>query len=243
MVNPNKTQTIIIGSPNFISKLNLSSLPQVCFDGVQIPFSKRVKNLGVFFNNTLSWGDQLTQVSRKLFGAAKSLQRIRNFLPTSTKLALAQGLLHPILDYADCCYPDLTAEQYNKVERLQNMCIRFVFGLRKYDHVSEFRKQLKWLPVRMRRDLHLLSLLYAVLFNPSTPIYLKERFQYLSSSHSLSLRSSDNLLLNVPLHSSNFYSKSFTVHSIKLWNILPVDIRLARTLVSFKRLVKEHFLA
>lgn len=171
-----------------------------------------------------------------------SLRRLRNFLPTATKVALAQSLLLPILDYADSCYLDLTEEQLNKLERLQNFSIRFIFGLRKYDHISEYRNKLKWLPIRLRRNAHILNLLYCVLFNPATPSYLKQRFQFLHSTHSRNLRSSQNLILSIPSHTTNFYGSSFTVQAARLWNALPLDVRKAQSLPIFKGLVKKHYL-
>ncbi|CAG9785729.1 unnamed protein product [Diatraea saccharalis] len=172
-----------------------------------------------------------------------SLRRLRNFLPTATKISIAQSLLLPVLDYADACYPDLTFDLFGKLERLQNLAIPFIFGLRKYDHVSEFRQQLQWLSIRQRRDLHILSLLYSVLFNPKCPFYLKQRFKFLSSTHDLPLRSSDSLRLSVPQNRSKFYSQSFTLHATRLWNSLPEDIRRSQSLYSFKSRVFARFLS
>ncbi|KAG7302626.1 hypothetical protein JYU34_012573 [Plutella xylostella] len=241
-VNPNKTQVIILGSPRFSSFVDYNALPPIVFDGVHIPWSKQVKNLGVYMDNAMTWKTQLDEVSRKVFASAGSLRRLRNFLPTATKIVLSQSLLLPILDYADSCYPDLTEEQLNKLERLQNVCIRFIFGLRKYDHVSEYRAKLKWLPIRLRRNTHILSLLYSILFNPAYPDYLKERFHFRHESHSRGLRSSQNLRLNIPPHTTKFFSDSFTIQAITLWNDLPLSIRKAPSLASFKRMLKDHFL-
>ena len=176
------------------------------------------------------------------FATMSSLNRLRNFLPIKTKITLAQTLLLPILDYADVCYLDITECQLNKLERLQNLGIRFIFGLRKYDHVSEFRTQLKWLPIRLRRNTHILSLLYSILFNPNSPKYLKKRFRFLSETHNRTLRSSQSLLLQTPTHTSHSYHSSFTVHAVQLWNSLPLSIQQAPSLQSFKNKVKAHYL-
>lgn len=242
-VNPSKTQAIVVGSPYFISRIDWHLLPQISFDGTHVPYSSKVKNLGIFMDNNLSWGPQLDEVSRKMFASAFSLKRLRNFLPTATKVALAQSLLLPILDYADCCYLNLTEEQLNKLERLQNFSIRFIFGLRKYDHISQFRSQLEWLPIRLRRNSHILFLLYSVLFNPVYPSYLKDRFVFRLKKNDLNLRSSGNLRLSVPTHTTRFYSNSFTVEAVHLWNALPLTIQQAPSLQSFKTLVKQHYLS
>ena len=168
-----------------LSKVDWTNMPNLLFDGRLIPISDKVKNLEVILDSELSWRPHITELSRRLFLSSKSLWRLKNFLPIATKVKLAESLLLPILDYADASYLDLTQEQLNKLERLQNFCIRFIFGLRKYDHVSEFRKKLKWLPIRFRRNTHILSLLYSILFIPTTPQYLKERFEFISCSHNL----------------------------------------------------------
>lgn len=46
------------------------------------------------------------------------------------------------MDYADISYLDHTENQVDKLERLQIFCIRFILGLRKYNHVSHFQKHL-----------------------------------------------------------------------------------------------------
>lgn len=242
-VNPLKTQVMIIGSKRMVDKVDWSTVPNVELGGVIIPYSKSVKNLGLTLDQCLTWNLQLEAISRKLFASAGSMRRLRNFLPTATKVELAQSLLLPVLDYADACYLDLTEDQLNKLERLQNFCIRFIFGLRKYDHVSEFRNKLKWLPIRLRRNTHILSLLYTILFSPSAPCYLRERFEFLHSCNSLSLRSSENLILQIPVHRSTFYDRSFSVQAVRLWNALPVSVRRAPSLKVFKDQIKKYYLS
>lgn len=155
---------------------------------------------------------------------------------------LAQSLLLPILDYADACYLDLTQAHLDKLERLQNVCIRFVFGLRKYDHVSEFRSKLKWLPIRLRRDVHILSSLHKIIYNPKTPSYLKERFHFRQETSSRELRPSYQLTLSCTSQKTKFYHNSFTSQAVRLWNELPLDIRKVESIACFKFKLKTHFL-
>ena len=238
-----KTQLILIGSSKLISKVDVSTLPPVLINSDVIPFSKTVKDLGIILDNNMSWDSQVSEVSRKIFASLGSLRRLRNFLPIPTKISLANTLLLPILDYADICYLDLREEQLNKLERIQNLCIRFIFGLRKFDHISDFRKKLKWLPIRLRRNTHILHLLYCILFNPISPPYLKERFEFLGGTHSRTLRSERNLTLKIPSHTSSFYSSSFTVTACRLWNSLPLYVRNAKTFLTFKHRLKLHFMS
>ncbi|CAH2241469.1 jg15666 [Pararge aegeria aegeria] len=58
------------------------------------------------------------------------------------------------------------------------------------------------------------------------------------------LRSTRKLILKVPGHILLFFfNGSFTVQAIKIWNALPLDIREAQSIGTFKKLVKDHFLS
>lgn len=193
-------------------------------------------------DQTLSWSAHVSEVSRRLFASVHSLRRLQNFLPFHTKITFAQSLLLPLLDYGDIAYLDLSERLLDKLERLQNVCIRYIFGLRKFDHVSCFRAQLKWLPIRHRRNVHILSLLFNVLFKPQSPSYLSERFSYLASGSGNRLRSSSNLSLSFPASKSKSYSKSFSMHAVRLWNRLPVEIRQSQTVATLRNRLKKYWL-
>ena len=156
---------------------------------------------------------------------------------------LVQSLIIPIIDYADVCYSYLTEVLLNKLDRLLNNCIRFVFGLRKYDHISNFRSQLKWLPIRQRRNSRILCFLYNILHNPLSPSYLKSKFRFVCQTHDRSLRSSNSLTIYIPRHHSNFLSRSFTLQATRLWNALPLGLKLSATRNLFKKRVRDHFWA
>lgn len=240
-VNPTKSQVIIVGSRQLLSKIDRRTLPPIYFNGVIIPYSSSVKNLGVYMEESLSWVGNTNEISRKVYGAMHSLKRLNRFIPIDTKITLVQTLILPILDYGDVCNLDLNENLLNKLDRLLNYGIRFIFNVRKYDHISEYRNRLQWLNVRLRRNMHVLSLLYTILFNTNSPPYLTERFQYLSS-HGVPLRSADNLLLLIPCHTSTCYSDSFTVNAARLWNDLPLEVRNSPSIVFFKKRLKEYYL-
>lgn len=244
-VNAAKSQAIIIGSSHFVGRLSESEvvLPDLKFDGAPIAFSDTVKNLGIIMDQTLSWTAHVTEVSRRLFASLHSLRRLQNFFPFQTKLTLSRSLLLPLLDYGDIAFLDLSEELLDKLERMQNVCIRYIYGLRKYDHVSHFRERLGWLPIRRRRDMHTLCLLYNVLFNPTSPSYLFERFSYLATGSKHRLRSSSNLTLAFPPNKARSYAKSFTFNSVKLWNGLPLSLKESRSVGAFRDGLRKLWLS
>lgn len=51
-VNPGKCQAIIIGGSRTICRVDTSSLPPVVFNGMIVPYSGNVKNLGLQMDST-----------------------------------------------------------------------------------------------------------------------------------------------------------------------------------------------
>lgn len=242
LVNPSKSQVIVIGSSYRYNTIDHINLPPVTLDGIPIAYSKTAKNLGIVLDCHLSWSSQINLVSRKVHCTFQSLKRLQRFLPFEAKVTLAQSLMLPLLDYADVCFLDAAEGLWDKLERLQNLCIRFIFGLRKYDHVSQYRSQLNWLPIRLRRDVHVLCMLFNILNNPAVPRYLRERFDY-QMPRGVPCRTSRSLLLNFPPHSSSRYGGSFTVQSVRLWNSVPHSIRASPSLEVFRKALKKHYLS
>lgn len=72
--------------------------------------------------------------------------QLGSFLLINTKITLANTLFFPSLDYGEVCYLDLIKEQFNKLERLHNVC--------KYDQI-DFRFKLNRLSIRLRRSFSL----------------------------------------------------------------------------------------
>lgn len=190
----------------------------------------------------MNWSDHVRDLSRKFYSTLHGMMRLKHFLPITAKVQLVNTLLLPIIDYGDVCYVDANEDLVNKLERLLNMAIRFIFNLRKFDHVSSYRSRLKWLTIRGRRSLRVLCMLYSILNNGKYPDYLFSKFLFRADAHDRQLRSSENLLLTFPSHRSGFMSNSFVVTAVRLWNGLPEAIRKAPSKDSFKIAVKKYLL-
>ncbi|KAI5739515.1 hypothetical protein M8J77_020172 [Diaphorina citri] len=236
--NPRKFQAIVIGSSPLLSQIDLSS-GILHFDNVPIPYSDQVKNLGVIMDKHLSWNSHINNISKKCNYSFHSLRILRRILPFGVRKMLCTALIMPIIEYADTVYLNITQELKVKVQRLQNSCVRYVFGLRKYDHVTMCRLSLGWMTVEQRRDIHILLLLWRVL-NTGTPEYLSSMFTPLSQ-HVHDTRSGEETLLVVPRHRTNFFADSFAVQAVKRWNSLPGHIRTSVHPSVFRRLLLEHF--
>ncbi|KOB79292.1 DNA, W-Samurai RAPD marker in retrotranposable element (reverse transcriptase), strain p50 [Operophtera brumata] len=62
LVNPSKSQAMIIGSPYMLNIVTHS--PSVLYGGVPIMYSSKAKNLGVIFDNQLSWSSHVNELQK-----------------------------------------------------------------------------------------------------------------------------------------------------------------------------------
>ncbi|KAF7642022.1 hypothetical protein LDENG_00266100, partial [Lucifuga dentata] len=95
---------------------------------------------------------------------------------------------------------------------------------------------LYWLPVCFRIDFKILLVVFKALHGP-VPIYICDLLTFYEPDHCL--RSSGRNLLIVP--ESHLVTKgdgAFAVRAPKLWISLPEEVRLAKSVSSFKTLLK-----
>ena len=115
---------------------------------------------------------------------------------------------------------------------MQNSAARLVTASRKHDHViiTPILRRLHWLPVRYRIILKILLLTYKAL-NGQAPSYIKHLLKYRNSGRVYDL---DEPVAKLKTYGDRAYS----VAAPKLWNKLPLDIRLSSSVTVFKTKLK-----
>ena len=112
--------------------------------------------------NDLSWANQVDDISKKVFG---SLRRFRSFdraLSLDVRICLISAMVTPYIDYCCLLHLDNTTVLDLILQRAFNACIRFIFKLRKYTHITPYLTRLGWLNIRKRRFYFLGSLIYQI---------------------------------------------------------------------------------
>ena len=110
--------------------------------------------------------------------------------------------------------------------------VRFVRGMGPREHVGNGKiRYTSWLPFPRRVDYFKAMHVFRVK-NLMAPSYLCQNFRLVSSVLSYSLRGSD---VNFSLRACPFPPNTFTRSAIVLWNSLPLDLKLIRSLNIFRR--------
>ena len=128
----------------------------------------------------------------------------------------------------------------DKLQRLQNRAAR-VLKNSNYDvDASILFNDLGWQRLEMQRKIHKAVMVYKS-SNCLAPDYMSSKFILRSDLfNSYNLRDSENKLA-VPLPRTNYYRNSFCYNGAVLWNNLSSDVKQAKSLTSFRKLLTSRW--
>ena len=147
----------------------------------------------------------------------------RHTFSKKSKIILCDALVLSQCNYCDFVYgPCLTARDAKRIQILQNSCLRFIYGIRKYDRISHTLSKAHWLDIANRRKLHA-NILYHKILTSHTPAYLHNKIKYRTDIHNINIRRKD--ALTIPQHKSSLFRRSFVYNIAAHLNELPRECR------------------
>ncbi len=169
--------------------------------------SSSVINLGVIFDDQLTFKDHIAKTARSCRFALHNIRNIRPFLTEHAAQLLVQALVISRLDYCNALLAGLPSNTIKPLQMIQNAAARLVFNEPKRAHVTPLFISLHWLPVAARIQFKTLMLAYRTTTG-SAPTYFHSLLRIYIPSRSL--RSASERRLVVP---SQRVSKNSPVHS------------------------------
>lgn len=239
-LNIAKCKPMLFGSSRMLNTLDFNNINNIMINGEIIEFEPEIVNLGLRMSRDLSWRSQVDYIHRRVFQCIYQLQRLCFHPPEHVKKLLIKSLVMPLFDYSNVAYCDLNNELVNKLQKAQNACIRFIFNLKLYDHVTPYYHQLGILKIKERIEYNVHSLVSKVL-KTEKPTYLFENYIRMDNVHLRPTRFS-NVTIQMPIHRTVIYNRSFLVTSIRLLNSLERQIRESDSNKIFLEKVKKKLL-
>nr|CAI5817049.1 unnamed protein product [Callosobruchus analis] len=233
LLNPNKSVVMFFGSKakRSTAKDNIN----IKIDGKQICVTTEAKNLGLQIDENLRFTHHVNYLCQISYGSLRQLYPSRHLLPVNIKLKLCESLILSRVSYCDSVYgPALKIVDANRVQRIQNSCLRFTWGVKKYEHITASFEQSGWMKLDVMRKLHLATLVHKVIACRA-PTYLFKKLTPLSTR--IQRRRKHCLL--IPRHTTAIFVRSFSYCASKLYNSLPDSFK-EMTLINFKKRLKDH---
>ena len=181
---------------------------------------ERVKNtklLGVHLNENLLWDEHVKNLASSwasCYTTLASLRKIKHFTPYKLRKQLAESLVFSKLDYCDIVMFPLPQHLLKRLQRIQFAAASFVTG--RYVNSFEPLLGLGWLPIRERRDWHLLKTAHKALDSDNWPQTLRLQ----KVKHTRLLRSNSTVNLVVPRVSNTFQDTA-----ARIFNALPSETK------------------
>nr|CAI5832947.1 unnamed protein product [Callosobruchus analis] len=232
-LNSKKSQVIVFG-PKSIRQKVATSMP-ITINSITLPIVDCVKNLGLWIDSDFRFTKHVNQLCQTSYNTLRQLYPSRHIMNTRLKLNICQSLVLSKIAYCDCIYfPALLQADVLRLQKIQNSCIRFACGIRKYDHLSKSYHDAGWLKLEKITKYHHLNVTHNVLIN-KMPLYLYSKLVTFSSNSNRATRNSS--LFVIPKHSTSLFKRSFIYNAIKMYNSLPNDFRNF-SIINFKKRLK-----
>ena len=230
-INIKKTHYIIFSSKNKIIDDN----QQVKINSEPIERVYYTKFLGVFLDSNLNWKKHIEYVSKKISKSIGILCKARKLLNKPTLVNLYYTFVYPYYIYGIQVWGGTYPTNLQKLVLLQKKAIRIITCSKYMASTQNLFTQYKLL--RLPEIYKYLVGIFVYKFdNMQVPVIFSGFYAKARAVHSHDTRTADNYrLINIKL---NVRKHSMKISGAAIWNMIPMGIRLSKSLEIFKNIYK-----
>jgi len=215
------------------------SVTAVNVAGTTVSTSDSIKTLGVLLDNRLSFTPHVKSLCKSCNYHLRAFRHIRPALTDDMAKSIATSLVSSRLDYCNSLLHGCSQANIAKLQRIQNSLARVVTNCYTHcTHSTELLHNLHWLPIKHRIDFKIATLTFKLLAHHQ-PSYLSNIIHLYNPPRTL--RSSSQYRLDPPSVSTAFGARAFSATSPLIWNSVPLGIRQASSLSTFKQHLKTSY--
>ena len=107
--------------------------------------SSTVRNLGVTFDQEMSFDSHIKLISRTAFFHLRNIMKIRNILSLQDAEKLVHAFVTSRLDYCNSLLSGCSNKSVRTLQLIQNAAAPVLTGTRKRDHITPVLASLHWL--------------------------------------------------------------------------------------------------
>lgn len=201
------------------------------------------KFLGVHLDSCLTFSSHVTKCVSACFSMLRQIRSIKHSVNSSVLQRLVSSLIIPKLDYCISTFSGISSSQMKRLQAVLNASARLLFGASRFSSVTPLLQQLQWLPVKVRIEYRLATLVFLCRQNRA-PSYLSSLIID-STTHARRSNLRSNRMRRViqpRTRHPTLGGRSFAAAGSRVWNSLPLSVRLSDTMCDFKRRLKAHYL-
>ena len=234
-LNDSKTEVLVIVPPRssgYYPEMDIK------IADATVKTSKTAKSLGTTFDSSMTLVPEIQNRCKSLLFHLRNIRLIRRFISQSACEKLIHAVVSSRLDYANSLFVGLPNKTLKPLQSIQNIAARIITKTRKFDHITPVLRTLHWLPVKSRIEFKIICVTYRILHGVA-PEYMCDLVTLQRSNRDL--RSNTHLALQMPKSRTKMYGdRAFSVAAPRLWNSLPVPLRLEKNYDAFKKKLKTY---
>lgn len=227
-LNPEKSKCLLVQRKSTKCPTDV----EIMINGQKIQIVSSVKNLGIIFNNTLTWNNHINSIVGTVYNKLRTLWATQSFTPLNIRVLLAKTYVMPSLLYGCEVFSNCDSVSRRKLNIVFNNICRYVYGVRKYDRISHLSIQLYGISIDNHFKLKALVFLHKIIYLRQPP-YLFRRLSFARSNRGTKL-----ILFR---HRTLTSERQFFINVLPLWNTLPHSIQTTSNVIHFKVLLINYF--
>ena len=211
-LNPSKTKMMTFGTRHSIKRTKKC---QLSLYGLEIKKVSSFQYLGFILDQTLSFRNHVNNIVRKVIHKRTLLSKIMPFLSKNVAVSIYKTMILPYFDYCDEIYQSANKNDLEKLQRLQNKCLKTCISYHMLCETKVVHREAKCACLEDRRKVHITNFMYRRL---EKGIQRDER--------DIPTRRHDAPLFLVPFPHNESFKRSVQYSGAVTWNNLPVNTRI-----------------
>ena len=226
VLNPSKSQCMAVATrqKHQLDTISLS----LSLNGTAIEQVAHHRLLGVIIDNQLQWKPHIDSVCKKVSRNLFMLSKLRFITDTETRKLFYNAHVKSHVDYASTVWDGSSEANLKRLNSLHRRAAKLLSSEPQLS-TDQKLKRLKMLPLSRQLQFNKGVFMYNV-HKQSSPHYIKELFTLEQSSS----RTRSGPVFKVPRPRIDLYKTSLLFSGSSLWNSLPIKVRGACSLSSFK---------
>ena len=197
------------------------------------PTTTAFRNLGTLMQSDTILDAHITSITKTYYMYLHNIGKIKQYLNRETLENIMHAFITTKLDYCNALFLGLPHNRLNRLQKIQNAAARILTGTNIREHMMPILCDLHWLPVAQRVQFKVLLIVHKSIHHQNSPF----ADSIIIDTHSCRTPNS----LCIPFtRSSTVYDRAFSVAGPRLWNQLPLYLRVVSDTNVFKRNLKTH---
>ena len=147
MFNDDKTEFLIIGTRQQLSKVSIQSIN---VGQAEVSSVVSAHKLGTCFDTHLDMGTHIAKTCSSAFYYLYNIRHIRKYLSRESTEKLVHAFISSRLDYCNSLLYGIPEYQTRKLQRVMNASARLIYRAPMFCQITPLLAEIHWLPVRAR---------------------------------------------------------------------------------------------